>query len=125
MALFLVIWYNINGERDSLDNELMTKWEHEHDMARMEIIIKRLWILVIIIFVALVITNGAWLYYESQWEVVEETTEQTVTQDVDTGRFGDAVVAGVGDIYNGESKADGNNEDNETLSQKEEEKVNE
>lgn len=102
----------------------MTKWEHEHDMARLEIANKRLWILVIIIFASLVITNGAWLYYESQWEVVEETTEQTVTQNVRSAGDSDAVVSGIGDIHNGESEADGNNEDHETLSQKEEEKVN-
>lgn len=86
------------GERDNFENELMTKWEHEHDMARMEIIIKRLWILVIIVFLALIVTNGAWLYYESQWEVVEETTtEETVTQDVRSHGNSDTVVAGTGD----------------------------
>ena len=103
----------------------MTRWEHEHDMARMEIIIKRLWILVIIIFVALVITNGAWLYYESQWEVVEETTEQTVTQNVRSSGDSDAVLSGIGDAINGSiSEADSEDEDYETISEKEEEKVN-
>lgn len=97
---------------------------HEKDCARLERVIHRLWILCFIMFLTLAITNYMWWRYESQWEVVEEVTERTITQDVDTGRFGDAVVAGVGDIYNGESKADGNNEDNETLSQKEEEKIN-
>ena len=84
-----------------MDNELMTKWEHEHDMARLEIANKRLWILVIIIFAALVITNGAWLYYESQLEVVEETTEQTVTQNVRSAGDSDAVLSGIGDAING------------------------
>lgn len=103
----------------------MTKWEHEHDMARMEIIIKRLWILVIIIFAALIITNGAWLYYESQWEVVEETTEQTVTQNVRSSGDSDAVLSGIGDAINVSiSEADSEDEDHETLSEKEEEKVN-
>ena len=82
----------------------------------MERIIHRLLALVIIIFVALLITNGAWIYYESQWEVVEETTE-TISQDVDTG-IGDAVVAGIGDAY-GTSKANGKTH-NEAVSQKEE-----
>lgn len=108
-----------------MNNELITKWEHEHDMARLEIANKRLWILVIIIFVALVITNGAWLYYESQWEVVEETTEQTVTQDVRSSGDSDAVLSGIGDAINGSiSEADSEDEDHETLSEKEEEKVN-
>ena len=42
--------------------------------------IKRLWVLVILLIVLLVATNGAWLWYESQWETVQETT-QTVTQE--------------------------------------------
>ena len=88
----------------------MTKWEHEHDMARLEIANKRLWILVIIIFLALVITNGAWIYYESQFEVVEETTE-TVTQEVRTHGDSETVVAGIGDAFNGGTReTDGNNE---------------
>ena len=108
-----------------MDNELMTKWEHEHDMARLEIANKRLWILVIIIFAALVITNGAWLYYESQWEVVEETTEQTVTQNVRSACDSDAVVSGIGDAINGGySKANSKNEEDQTVSEKEEEKIN-
>lgn len=102
---------------------MISEWKHEHDMARLEIIIKRLWILVIIIFLALVLTNGAWIYYESQWEVVEETTE-TVTQSVEASGNSDAVMAGIGDAFNGsESKAD-SEANHKTVSQKEE-KVNE
>ena len=105
----------------------MTKWEHEHDMARLEIANKRLWILVIIIFASLVITNGAWLYYESQWEVVEETTtNEYVTQDVKSNGNSDAVVAGIGDAFNGNTRETDSEEDNdhETVSEKEEEKIN-
>ena len=94
----------------------MTKWEHEHDMARLEIANKRLWILVIIIFASLVITNGAWLYYKSQWEVVEETTEQTVTQNVRSSGDSDAVLSGIGDAINGSiSEADSHLELNTDL----------
>lgn len=71
---------------------------HEGMMARQERTIKRLWILCIVIFIALVATNAGWIYYESQF-VTEE-----VTQDVDTGN-GAAVVAGIGDIY-GTDQAD-------------------
>lgn len=53
---------------------------HEAAMARLERTIKRLWILCIIMFLAFVLSNGAWIYYESQWQVLE-STEQTVTQD--------------------------------------------
>lgn len=52
----------------------------ESATARLERTIKRLWIMCVIMFLAFVVSNGLWVYYESQWEVVETTTEQTVTQ---------------------------------------------
>ena len=67
--------------------------------------IKRLWITIVLLIVLLCASNGAWLWYESQF--TDEV--QTVTQDVETGE-GDAIVTGIGDIY-GEGSADGNDED--------------
>lgn len=64
---------------------------HESHVARLERTIKRLWILCIIIFLALVGTNAYWIWYESQFE--EEVITQEMTQDVDTGD-GDATVNG-------------------------------
>lgn len=78
---------------------------HEDAIARQERHIKRMWVLCIIIFVALIATNAGWIIYESQWE------DQVVTQDVDTGD-GDAVVTGIGDIY-GKDKTDGQNQETE------------
>lgn len=78
---------------------------HESDMARQERTIKRLWILLLVMLVLLVGTNGAWIYYESQF--VEETT--TVEQDIETGD-GDAFVAGVGDVNYGQDKAESDQE---------------
>lgn len=49
---------------------------HESIMARMERMIKRLWILCIILILLLVGTNGAWILYESQF-----IDEVTVTQE--------------------------------------------
>lgn len=54
---------------------------HESSMARMERHIKRLWIAIILLIAMLVVTNGAWIWYESQWE----TIYQEVTQEADTG----------------------------------------
>lgn len=71
---------------------------HESMMARQERTIRRLWILCIVIFLAFVGSNAAWIYYESQF------TEEVVTQDVDTGN-GAAYVAGIGDI-NGTGETD-------------------
>lgn len=72
-------------------NEPVPYIVHESILARMERTIKRLWILCIIMFTALVISNGLWLYYESQFVTVE--TEETVEQDVKTGD-GTAIVTG-------------------------------
>ena len=54
---------------------------HESSMARMERQVKRLWITVLVLISMLVVTNGAWIWYESQWE----TIYQEVTQEADTG----------------------------------------
>jgi len=64
---------------------------HEGMMARMERIIRRLWILCIIIFLALVGTNAYWIWCESQFE--DEVITQEMMQDIDTGE-GDATVNG-------------------------------
>lgn len=57
---------------------------HEDQMARQERHIKRLWILCIIIFIALIGTNAGWLYFESQFE------DQVITQEImqDSGEGG-------------------------------------
>lgn len=69
----------------------------------MERMSRRLWITVIILIALLVVTNGAWLWYESQFETI------TVGQEL-TGGLGDisrANMIGVGDYY-GDIQADGN-----------------
>lgn len=86
-----------------LQAEPVTYLAFESMKATMERTIKRLWILTLILVILLFGTNAAWIYYESQWEVME-TTE--VSQDVDT-QDGSAYVAGIGDVYYGESKTDG------------------
>lgn len=78
---------------------------YEATMSRFERTIKRLWVLCIILIVLLAVTNGAWIYYESQFEDVVTTNE--ITQDVDTSDGGDAVINDGVHINNGESKTDG------------------
>lgn len=75
---------------------------HESEVARLERVIKRLWILCIIIFLALIATNAGWMYYESQF-----TDEMSVEQDIDTGD-GTAVFSGIGDVTYGQNQAKGN-----------------
>lgn len=69
---------------------------HEGEMARAERTNKRLWIALIVIFLAFVLTNVGWIVYESQFETV------AVSQEVDTGS-GTAVVSGTGDALYGEN----------------------
>lgn len=79
---------------------------HETILARMERQTKRLWILCIIIFLAFVFSNAGWIWYESQFE----DTVTTVTQDLDSGEGGNAIIND-GVHINGESETDSNNTD--------------
>lgn len=82
----------------------------ESELARLERIIKREFVLIIVSVILLVGTNACWLWYESQFEEVTTTTQE-VTQDVDSGDGGDAVIND-GVHINGESEADGQDNDN-------------
>lgn len=85
-----------------MENETVSYYVHEEAMVRQDIHNKRLFILCLIMFIALILTNGAWIYHESMYEDV--VTTQTVTQEAD----GDNIVLhGIGDNY-GESKTDSN-----------------
>lgn len=78
---------------------------HEGSMARMDRIIKRLWVVIILLIVMLVATNGCWIWYNSQFETVEEsTTTQSVEQDAKDGTNNF-----VGGDVNGETDSNDNN----------------
>lgn len=85
-------------------NEMIPYYAHESMMARAERTIKRLWVLCIILIVLCAASNYAWLRYEQSFEDVETT----ITQDVDSGSYGDAIIND-GVHINGESKANGDN----------------
>lgn len=59
--------------------------------------IKRLWICVLVLIIALIGTNAGWLYYESQFETI--TTE--VTQENADGY--NNYIGNDGDVVNGET----------------------
>lgn len=69
---------------------------HESGMARLERIIKRLWIAVILLVLLLVATNGAWLWYESQFEYYD----MEITQQNENGL--NNFIGEDGNIYNGD-----------------------
>lgn len=78
----------------------------ETELARLERIIKREFLIIIIILIMLVGTNACWLYYESQFEEVVTTTQE-VTQDNDNGV--NNFIGNDGDITNGETEDQDNN----------------
>ena len=65
-----------NCNHENKNPEAVPYIVHESAMARAERSAKRLWVVVILLIVLLVGTNGAWLWYESQFETVE-TVEVT------------------------------------------------
>lgn len=80
-----------------MEQQNIPYFAHEGIVARMERINRRLWILCIILIVLLAATNGAWIYYESQFEdVVTTETRQDVTQETD-GSGNNTFVGG--DVY--------------------------
>ena len=75
---------------------------HESAMARAERQIKSLvWVIVLLILL-LVGTNVGWLVYESQFEVVEETTTETYDIVQDGADVNNSIING-GEIVNGET----------------------
>ena len=70
-----------------MEQQNIPYFAHEGMMARMERTIKRLWVLCIILIILLAGSNGAWVWYESQFE--DEST--TVTQELNSDG-GDAII---------------------------------
>lgn len=62
---------------------------YEGSLARMERQIKRVWIALIIAIVSLLLTNIAWLYYESQFETISYTQDGEGLNNINTGTQGD------------------------------------
>ena len=68
---------------------------HEGDVARLERVIKRMWVLVLLLIILFVASNGAWILWESQYE----TIETTITQENADGY--NNYIGNDGDIVNG------------------------
>jgi hypothetical protein len=64
-----------------MDDKLIPYIAFESATARQERTIKRLWVICIILIMALLATNGAWLWWESQFEYYEVTQEIDATSD--------------------------------------------
>ena len=68
---------------------------HEGMMARAERTAKRLWITILLLIVLLVDTNGAWIWYQSQFEDI------AISQENEDGY--NNFVGNDGDIFNDET----------------------
>ena len=68
---------------------------HEGAVARLERVIKRMWVLVLSLIILLVASNGAWIWWESKYQ----TIETTITQENADGY--NNYIGNDGDIVNG------------------------
>ena len=81
-------------------NETISYFTYESTMARMERGNKRLYVIIIILIAALILSNAGWILYESQFETVETSTQIEAEQD------GGINIVGGGDIsYGAESQS--------------------
>lgn len=71
---------------------------HESALARMERMVKRLWVTVLVLIFLLVGSNGAWLWWSNQWETVESWGIIQENEDGINNYIGND-----GDIFNGET----------------------
>lgn len=85
------------------NREYVSRHVHEADLDRLERINKRWFYAWLITFLLLVGCVAGFIYYESQWEVVN-TTE--VTQENTNGY--NSYIGNDGDIYNGETNHQNN-----------------
>ena len=68
---------------------------HEVAVARLERIIKRMWVLVLSLIFLLFVSNAAWIWYCNQWETVESLE---ITQENEGGN--NNYIGNDGDITN-------------------------
>ena len=86
------------NDKDKQDAVLIPYYIAESMADRQSLTIKRLWIMCVLLIILLVGTNALWLWYESQFEYIEDV--QTVEQDIEAEmEDGDFTVIGIGDNY--------------------------
>ena len=76
--------------------------QHEKDQNRLMAIIKALIAVILVLIVLLVGSNIAWIVYEAQFEVVQESTETNIEQENESGD--NNYIGNNGDITYGETK---------------------
>ena len=86
---------------------------HEAALARSERNSKRMWIVILVLILALIGTNLAWIIYENSFEEVITTTEEyyDVEQDADGGGDNNSIING--GVINGEAENNVQEENND------------
>lgn len=86
------------NDKDKQSADFIPYYVVESMIDRQSLTIKRLWITSILLIILLVATNALWLWYESQFEYIEDV--QTVEQEIEAEmEDGDFTVIGIGDNY--------------------------
>lgn len=76
----------------------------ESEMTRLERVIDKLWVLLLIVFAALVISNVCWIYYESQY--IDEVTETVETSTEGGGNaYGTLISGDNSEVHYGEGNS--------------------
>lgn len=88
-------------------NEL--RWLHESAMVKLDASNKRSFILCVILLIVLLASNGAWIYYESQFQDETSTSIQMIEAEQDADNGGNNII--VGGNY-GKAEDEGNNSNN-------------
>lgn len=97
-------------EKITEDIKAQQRYYFDTKSAQDERTIKRLWIVILVIFAAFVLSNSGWIIYESQYQ--DEVYTYHLKQD--SGEGGENTYTNnrifVGGDYNGETDGDGNGE---------------
>lgn len=84
-----------NCESCKNNDKIPQQSKDELAFAFSERMVKRLWITILVLIFLLVGTNGAWLWYNSQFETVETITEE---YQADASDGGNAIINGNGNV---------------------------
>ena len=85
---------------EKIDERTISSIDHQYDMARLERIIKRLWIVILTLLILFAGTNALWIYEWNQYEYAD------ITVDSNDGGNANYLQAGAnGVINNGESES--------------------
>lgn len=74
---------NKTNQANEKDYVMIPYFTHEADMARSERNSKRQWIAIIVLIISLLVSNVAWIIYESQFVTVSDSEEYNVSQNAD------------------------------------------